>query len=100
VIDARNISGSTPLDYAVQGDSKECVQALLVRGARVNIKDSAGNTPLFTAVRYQRADCVRLLLAGGAQVNMKNKLGQTPMSFANVRSDPSTFKMLTQAGAK
>lgn len=95
------------------------VIALLAKGADPNARDwppyaeflsdrswrgryhsSAPKTALMATLELNVENIVRLLLAGGALVNIKNKVGETPMSLLNVTTDPSTLKMLTQAGAK
>jgi ankyrin repeat protein len=45
-VNAKDISGMTPLHHAVKDGSREMVEFLIQNGAEVNARDSAGSTPL------------------------------------------------------
>ncbi|KAL9006608.1 MAG: hypothetical protein Q9188_000645 [Gyalolechia gomerana] len=62
-------SGNTPLHIAATGPSIEILEALLVNGASVHLRNKAGRTPLFLAAKAGLPDHVRLLRASGAHLH-------------------------------
>ncbi|KAL8943709.1 MAG: hypothetical protein Q9216_000908 [Gyalolechia sp. 2 TL-2023] len=62
-------SGNTPLHIAATGPSIEILEALLVNGASVHLRNKAGRTPLFLAASAGLLDHVRLLRASGAHLH-------------------------------
>ena len=77
-INARSISGSTPLHLAASFQTAEIVALLLDRGADINSRDMDGETPLHLAVRHNTSGVVELLLYRGADINARNNTGETP----------------------
>ena len=77
-INARSISGSTPLHLAASSQTVEIVALLLDRGANINARDMDRETPLHLAVRHNTSDVVELLLYRGADINARNNEGKTP----------------------
>ena len=75
----------TPLHFAVEADSTECVKVLLDAGSEVNAADARGETPVF----YVRsAGVLRLLVDAGADLNVISERGQYPFEYcaAYIRS--------------
>jgi len=62
----------------------DVVQALLAKGAAVDLRNNAGLTALMTAVSGNRVDlgCVRALLAAGANANARDDEGRTALMWA------------------
>lgn len=54
---------------AATGPSLEILEALLLKGASVHIRNKAGRTPLFLAANAGLLDHVRLLQASGAHLH-------------------------------
>lgn len=88
---ARNASGSTALQIAVQGCSEEAtesparlqvMQLLLEHGENPNTLDDLGQSPLHTAAAYSRVGAMRLLLKHGADITLQDSLGRTPVLLA------------------
>lgn len=78
----------SPLAYAIGRNDRVLIDALLKRGADVNLSDEeTGETPLMFAARYSTPEVVRVLLAAGAAVNAKNKEGRTALSIAELDKD-------------
>jgi ankyrin repeat protein len=74
----------SPLGYAIDEKDTVMIQALLKRGAQVNLADSeTGDTLLMSAAKYSTPEVVQVLIEAGANVNAKNKLGQTVLTLAN-----------------
>ena len=63
--DARDIHGESPLHYACERGSAECVEILLRAAAEVGAEDGDQSTPLHVACSKGRVECVRLLLGSG-----------------------------------
>jgi hypothetical protein len=87
-VNAKDLSGNTPLHKAASADNKELTALLLAHGADVNARDMIGYTPLHCAPLKDESE---LLLAHGADVNAKDDKGQTPLHLA-VSDDPRDYK--------
>lgn len=95
----------SPLGYVISKQKDpEMVEALLSKGADVNLKDSeAGETPLMLAARYSSPEVVKALIAGGADVNARNNKDQTVLKIAEEVDNiwrREIVLMLKKAGAK
>lgn len=92
--------GTTPLHYAVNRGSHTCVQALLNRGANLDVYDTEGNTPLYLASQRGLLDCVKLLLKAGASPNLPHRQsGKTPLMAAVEGGHMPCVEYLMGAGA-
>lgn len=95
----------SPLGYAIskQQDSA-MVEALVKRGANVNMKDLEGETPLMFAVRFSSNEVVKTLIDAGADANAKNKKGESVLAIAEMSRDNMWQReivfLLTHVGAK
>ncbi|KAL2796369.1 ankyrin repeat-containing domain protein [Aspergillus keveii] len=75
--DQRDASGWTALHKAIGGGHLDVVQALVARGAKVDLPVQR-ETPLASAVWMCNPQIVRVLLESGADPNRRCNLGQTP----------------------
>jgi ankyrin repeat protein len=86
-VNAKRVSGSTPLHNAANNVYKEVVELLIDNGADVNAKDMNGMTPLHVAAYGGAREHFELLIAKGADVNAIIKLGhfesRTPLDFCH-----------------
>lgn len=57
-----DLSGRTPIFYAVEQDKADALRTLISLGADVNAQDNNGVTPLMRASAKNRQDCVNILL--------------------------------------
>ena len=70
------------LHMAVANHHLKIVQALIDRGANIEIQDSTGNTPLFNAISAYRGEdeimeIIQLLLKSSASLDIKNSKNNT-----------------------
>jgi len=94
----RDGAGNTPLHLAALHHDAEAVEALLARGAEVDVTNHAGATPLHYGTGSERI--VRALLRAGARADAKSGLGITPLLTAVARDRSfETAQLLLAAGA-
>lgn len=98
-VNARTVSGDTPLHRAAKAGRKEVAELLLTKGAKVNAKDNKGWTPLHEAVCNNKKEIVVLLLAAGADINAKRQNENTPFHDAAYRGQTQIVKLLLAAGS-
>ena len=70
------------------------VQALLEKGAGVNVQDQDGRTPLFIAVRNDHPGVVKLLLAAGAIPDIPDDQGRTAVTVAKELGNEAILRLL------
>jgi 26S proteasome non-ATPase regulatory subunit 10 len=79
-VDAKDMNGETPLNWATYNGHKEIVELLIAAGADMNVKDHVwGYTPLHRAAFSGHKEIAELLIANGADVNATDKYGETPL---------------------
>ena len=99
-VNAKNVSGRTPLHYAADARHKEIAELLIAAGADVNAKKFSGGTPLRYAATFGHKEIAELLLAEGADVNAKDVDVTTPLDLANLFNQPETADLLRKHGGK
>ncbi|VDN01765.1 unnamed protein product [Thelazia callipaeda] len=80
-IDARDLTGRTPLFCAVLRNDLSQSIALLSFNADVSIADCNGDTPLHIAAKNQNVKLFKLLLCFGASLFLKNVQGVAPIDI-------------------
>lgn len=78
----RSPGGMTALMFASREGCLECVQAMVEKGARVDLPDPEGVTPLIWAIWNTRFDVAKYLIEHGANVNRFDWWGRTPLYLA------------------
>ena len=68
--------------FGIQVGRAEVMEALLVAGAKPNLRNKKGETALHWASELGNADIVRVLLKNGADPNIQNADGETPLRRA------------------
>ncbi|XP_065647546.1 ankyrin repeat domain-containing protein 27 isoform X3 [Hydra vulgaris] len=89
----------TPLHLACQYNNIECVNLLLKKGAKTNVKDINGNTPLHFCCTNGYIESAILLLQKGADVRIINKRGNTPLHNACRWNYADLVQLLLHYGA-
>lgn len=79
--------GATPLHFAVNVSSTECLFLLLQNGANVNQVNDNGNTALHLSTACFNKDIVKMLCAYGADKSIRNKDRKTALDIAKDRGD-------------
>ncbi len=95
-----DLSGRTPIFYAVENDKPEVLQFLLANGADVNSKDHTGVTALMRASAKDRQACQKILLnQKNIDVNAQDNLGRSVVTYSIYASELEPIKELVAAKA-
>jgi ankyrin repeat protein len=98
-VNAADVDGSTPLQWAAHWNDIELVKALLGAGAKPNVSNRYGVTPLHEAATIGSAAVVNALLRAGAQANATYGEGETALMLAARSGNLQTVTSLIEAGA-
>ena len=122
---AASLNGETVLMTCARGGDPRAVRALLLKGAKVNVKEqSHEQTPLMWAAAQSHPDVTRQLIEAGADINARSRTyaqtvvgeqtqrfgreelnyivhrgGSTPLLFAARAGDVESAEALLAAGA-
>jgi ankyrin repeat protein len=91
-------SPSALADAVRRGDHM-AVQALVRKGADVNVREADGTTPLHWAVRGNDVKLVSALVRAGADVKAKNRYGLQPLTLAATNGSAPIIDLLLTSGA-
>jgi len=94
------ISGRTPLHWAVYKGHLEVVSRLLARGAQIDAVTKFRSTLLHLAASGGHPEVVSLLLARGAKTGAVNRSGQTPLHLAASEGHLEVVNLLLAGGAQ
>lgn len=104
-IHAKNLSGWTPLYWAVLDAHIEIIQYYLASGADVNVRTRDKETVLMLAVGRSFASddesiaIARILIEAGAELNAQDKSGNSVLIHAIKRDNPTVMDFLLESGA-
>ena len=98
-MNAPDVDGSTPLQWAAHWNDLDTVKALLAAGAKPNASNRYGVTPLHEAATIGSAAVVNALLRAGAPANAVYGEGETALMLAARSGSVESVKLLLEAGA-
>jgi ankyrin repeat protein len=94
-----NLGNSNPLFIAAIDASKDMLEFLIAKGAKVNAKNDGGRTPLFGAALEGPKDIIDFLVNSGATVNWKDESEITPLHIAAEGGKNEIIELLIMRGA-
>jgi ankyrin repeat protein len=97
-VDARSMSGKTPLAFAAARGYQSVIKRLIEYGADCNAADSYGRTPLIAAASCGEVGAVRLLLDFGADVNHIDTIGNSALLGASLSGNEESMPVLIESG--
>lgn len=93
--DIKEKFGFSPLMLAAKAGAAACVQALLAKKVRIDIRNEPdGDTALILAAYEGHLDVVQLLVKAGASRSLANKDGDNALRAAQVAGNVSVSKYL------
>jgi cytohesin len=97
-VNAKTLSGRTPLGWAALRGHKGIVELLIAEGANMNGKSDEAGTPLHDAAWGGHKQIVELLIAKGADVNAKIEGDGTPLHYAARKGRKEIAELLIAKG--
>ncbi len=95
-----DLSGRTPIFYAVENNQLRALRTLLILGADPNVKDHNGVSVLMRAAAQNREDCLALLLRQKTiDVNAQDNLGRSVVAYSAYAEDIAPAEKLVAAQA-
>ena len=99
-VNIADLSGRTPIFYAVEQNQEDALRTLLSLGANVNAQDHNGVTALMRASAKNRQDCVNILLKQkGVDPNLKDFQDRTAIIYSVYAEELAPAQALLKAGA-
>ena len=95
----QNHAGISCLMFAMAGEHREIVDALLESGADASLIDDWGRNALHYGEDSVSTSLLKRLIAAGADVNKANKQGETPLMAAIQRYETGYAERLVNEGA-
>ena len=99
-VNISDLSGRTPIFYAVEQNQEDALRTLFSLGADPNAQDHTGVTALMRASAKGRQNCVDILLKQkGIQTDTKDFQDRTALTYSVYADDLGPAQALIQAGA-
>lgn len=95
--------GWSPLMYVVRAKNKKAVEAIILAGTDLNLRNNDGETALMLSLRHSAAniDIMKLLIAAGSNIHLKDNHGRNALMYAiQNKADPMVIKILASLGTK
>ena len=99
-VNISDLSGRTPIFYAVEQNQEDALRTLLSLGADVNAQDNNGVSVLMRASAKNRQDCVNILLRQkGINPDLKDFQDRTALIYSVYADELAPTQALLKAGA-
>ena len=99
-VNIADLSGRTPIFYAVEQDQPEALRMLFTLGADPNAQDNQGVTALMRASAKGRQDCVDILLRQkNIKTDTKDFQDRTALTYSVYADELGPARALVKAGA-
>ena len=99
-VNIADLSGRTPIFYAVEQNQEDALRTLLLLGADPNAQDNQGVTALMRASAKGRQNCVDVLLRQkNIKVNTKDFQDRTALTYSVYADELGPAQALVKAGA-
>lgn len=99
LVNARSVTGQTPLMMAIDKRNFQILSFLLFHKADANAGDSKGELPLIAAARKGWGEGVDGLLETGARIDGRNRQGETALIVAVQARSERVVRQLLAKGA-
>ncbi|CAH1773894.1 unnamed protein product [Owenia fusiformis] len=102
LLDAKDVSGCSPLHYASKEGHLAAIAELIKLGALLNCKNNERQSPLHFAAKYGRYNTIRRLLdsiQGSNLINETDGDGLTALHIASMNGHTKVIQLLIQKGA-
>ena len=98
-INRLSVEGRSPLHIAASQNSSDMVQALIKKGADIDLRNASRQTPLHFAAWSNQVKVAKALVDEGADIDAKDSSGNTPLMFAAARGSKEMISFLIREGA-
>ncbi|CBN73906.1 ankyrin 2,3/unc44 [Ectocarpus siliculosus] len=98
-VDVADVSGLTPLAYAVSNDHGDATGLLCDYGANLDLVDAAGRTALHVASQDGKVNALAELLGRSVNVDAKDAMGETALHYAAYSGKVEAVRALLETGA-
>ncbi|WP_257284714.1 ankyrin repeat domain-containing protein [Endozoicomonas sp. SESOKO1] len=92
-------NGFTPLTWSVSRQDKELMNAVMLAGANVDVKNQFGDCALHIAAGLNDITYLRKLLESAADRNARDQQGRTALHLGNRTDNVACAEILIRAGA-
>ena len=91
----------SPLFLAIDSGNEQIVEALISKGAKMDINDSNGDYPIHFAVRHKKKEIICVLADHRADIDIRNRRYQiSPLEIAIIGGNKEIVETLVSNGAK
>jgi ankyrin repeat protein len=94
-IDDEKHEGKTALHYMCRAGQTSAIEAIIKKGAHVDVQDKDGRTPLMVAIKYRQYDVIQLLVKHGCDLTKTNNKGESAHDLAQA-ADGGRFSLFRQ----